>query len=182
MFGIGMPEMLLLLALALIVIGPKKLPDLAKSLGRAMREFKKATNELKETLDLDEDLSEVKTAFDDLKKDTTDLLSVSTTDKDSKPRESTPDEAKDAGKPEDAAPVTPSEEPPEKTISEEPSAEAEATGTSTQKSDEPGTEQKLDDLKKAFDQWKDNEEGTETTGPSETEADPAKKKESAEDA
>ena len=45
MFGIGMPEMILILAIALIVIGPKKLPDLAKSLGRAMREFKKATND-----------------------------------------------------------------------------------------------------------------------------------------
>ena len=45
MFGIGMPEMLLIIAIALIVIGPKKLPDLAKSLGRAMREFKKATND-----------------------------------------------------------------------------------------------------------------------------------------
>ena len=39
MFGIGMPEMILILAVALIVIGPKKLPDLAKSLGRAIGEF-----------------------------------------------------------------------------------------------------------------------------------------------
>ena len=60
MFGIGMPEMLMILAIALIVIGPKKLPDLAKSLGRAMREFKKATNEFKETIQIDEDLSDVK--------------------------------------------------------------------------------------------------------------------------
>lgn len=66
MFGIGMPELILLLAIALIVIGPKKLPDLAKSLGRAMREFKKATNEFKETIQIDEDLSDVKKAFDDL--------------------------------------------------------------------------------------------------------------------
>ena len=69
MFGIGMPELLLLLAIALIVIGPKKLPDLAKSLGRAMREFKKATNEFKETIQIDEDLSDVKKAFDDLGED-----------------------------------------------------------------------------------------------------------------
>ena len=47
MFGIGMPEMLVILALALIVIGPKKLPDLAKSLGRAMRELKKPPVNLK---------------------------------------------------------------------------------------------------------------------------------------
>ena len=66
MFGIGMPELLLILAIALIVIGPKKLPDLAKSLGRTLREFKKATNELKETIQIDEDLSDVKKAFDDL--------------------------------------------------------------------------------------------------------------------
>lgn len=63
MFGIGMPEMLLILAIALIVIGPKKLPDLAKSLGRALREFKKATSELKESIELDSELKEVKKGF-----------------------------------------------------------------------------------------------------------------------
>ena len=63
MFGIGMPEMLLILAIALIVIGPKKLPDLAKSLGRALREFKKATSELKESIELDSELKDVKKSF-----------------------------------------------------------------------------------------------------------------------
>jgi len=76
MFGIGMPELLLLLAIALIVIGPKKLPDLAKSLGRAMREFKKATNEFKETIQIDEDLSDVKKAFDGLGEDIKDSVSL----------------------------------------------------------------------------------------------------------
>ncbi|MFZ0133356.1 MAG: twin-arginine translocase TatA/TatE family subunit [Desulfobacterales bacterium] len=65
MFGIGMPEMLLILAIALIVIGPKKLPDLAKSMGRALREFKKATSELKESIELDSELKEVKKSFKD---------------------------------------------------------------------------------------------------------------------
>jgi TatA/E family protein of Tat protein translocase len=69
MFGIGMPEMLLILAIALIVIGPKKLPDLAKSLGRAMREFKKATNEFKDTMQIDSELADVKKAFDDINDD-----------------------------------------------------------------------------------------------------------------
>lgn len=66
MFGIGMPEMILILAIALVVLGPKKLPDLAKSLGRAMREFKKATSEFKESIDVDTDLKDVKKTFDDM--------------------------------------------------------------------------------------------------------------------
>ena len=69
MFGIGMPELLLLLAIALIVIGPKKLPDLAKSLGRALGEFKKATSELKQSMEIDSELSDVKSAFDELNQD-----------------------------------------------------------------------------------------------------------------
>ena len=76
MFGIGMPEMILILAIALIVIGPKKLPDLAKSLGRAMREFKKATNEFKETMQIDSEMEDVKKAFTDISdnvKETVDL-------------------------------------------------------------------------------------------------------------
>ena len=63
MFGMGMPEILLILAIGLIVIGPKKLPELAKSLGRTMNEFKRATNEFKDTLELDTD---VKKTFDDI--------------------------------------------------------------------------------------------------------------------
>lgn len=69
MFGIGMPEMLLILAIALIVIGPKKLPDLAKSLGRAMREFKKATSEFKETMHIDSEMEDVKKAFSGISDD-----------------------------------------------------------------------------------------------------------------
>lgn len=66
MFGIGMPEMILILAVALIVIGPKKLPDLAKSLGRAIGEFRKATSELKESMEIDDDITDVKKTFDDI--------------------------------------------------------------------------------------------------------------------
>jgi len=66
MFGIGMPEMFLIMAVALIVIGPKKLPDLAKSLGRALGEFKRATSEIKESMEIDTDLSDIKKAFEDV--------------------------------------------------------------------------------------------------------------------
>jgi Tat protein translocase TatB subunit len=69
MFGIGMPEFLLIMAIALIVIGPKKLPDLAKALGKALGEFKKATSELKDSLEIDKPLSDVKRSFDNLNKD-----------------------------------------------------------------------------------------------------------------
>jgi len=72
MFGIGASEMIMILAIALVVIGPKKLPDLAKALGRARGEFKKATRDFKESLEVNDDfkeLKEVKKAFDDINKD-----------------------------------------------------------------------------------------------------------------
>ena len=66
MFGMGMPEILLILAIALIVIGPKKLPDLAKSMGKAFGEFKRATQDFKQAMDVEKDLSSVKRTFDDI--------------------------------------------------------------------------------------------------------------------
>ena len=71
MFGIGMPELLIILAVALIIIGPKKLPELAKTLGRTLGEFKRATNDLKESIQtetgLDEMGNELKQVDRDLK-------------------------------------------------------------------------------------------------------------------
>ena len=60
MFGLGMPEILLILAIALIVIGPKKLPDLAKTLGRAMGEFKRSAQDFKRSIDIDTTVTDVK--------------------------------------------------------------------------------------------------------------------------
>jgi TatA/E family protein of Tat protein translocase len=52
MFGsIGMPEMVIILVIALIIFGPRKLPELGRSLGRSINEFKKASNELRSTLE-----------------------------------------------------------------------------------------------------------------------------------
>jgi sec-independent protein translocase protein TatA len=48
---IGMPEMLVILVIALVVFGPRKLPELGRSLGRSLNEFKKASNELRSTLE-----------------------------------------------------------------------------------------------------------------------------------
>jgi TatA/E family protein of Tat protein translocase len=76
MFGIGMPELILIMVVALIVIGPKKLPDLAKSLGRALGEFKKATREFKETIELDHGLDDVKKTFNEMNKDIKETIDV----------------------------------------------------------------------------------------------------------
>ena len=52
MFGsIGMPEMIIILVIALIIFGPRKLPELGRSLGKSIGEFKKASSELRNTLE-----------------------------------------------------------------------------------------------------------------------------------
>jgi sec-independent protein translocase protein TatA len=49
--SIGMPELIIIFVIALIIFGPRKLPELGRSLGRSINEFKRASNELKNTLD-----------------------------------------------------------------------------------------------------------------------------------
>ena len=53
MFNLGMPEIILILVVALIVLGPKKLPEMAKSLGKGLREFRKAADDLKDSIEKD---------------------------------------------------------------------------------------------------------------------------------
>jgi TatA/E family protein of Tat protein translocase len=63
MFGpIGMPELIVIMVIALIIFGPRKLPELGRSLGRSLNEFKRASNELKHTLDEEIRVEEQRTA------------------------------------------------------------------------------------------------------------------------
>jgi sec-independent protein translocase protein TatA len=63
MFGsIGMPELVIILVIALIIFGPRKLPELGRSLGRSLGEFKKASNELRSTLEEEVRVEEQKDA------------------------------------------------------------------------------------------------------------------------
>jgi sec-independent protein translocase protein TatA len=61
MFGsIGMPELIIILVIALIIFGPRKLPELGKSLGRSINEFKKASTDLQNTLEQEIKIEEQK--------------------------------------------------------------------------------------------------------------------------
>jgi len=76
MFGIGMPELMVIAVIALLVVGPKKLPEIAKALGKGLSEFRKvtdsATETIKETLKTDElkkDLDGLKDSLLDVKEE-----------------------------------------------------------------------------------------------------------------
>lgn len=60
MFNLGMNELIVIFVVALLVFGPKRLPELGKSLGRAMHEFKRSSNEFRESLENEVGASEIK--------------------------------------------------------------------------------------------------------------------------
>jgi len=66
MFGIGFNEIIIILLIALIVIGPQKLPDIAKALGKGYREFRKAFNDIKDELNIDDEDDEK--SYDEIRK------------------------------------------------------------------------------------------------------------------
>ncbi len=73
MFGpIGFQELVFIFAIALLVFGPKKLPEIGRSIGRAMREFRRTSDEIKNKLEEEiqaDDFKEIKTEINEFKKD-----------------------------------------------------------------------------------------------------------------
>jgi Tat protein translocase TatB subunit len=68
MFGIGLPELIVIMVVALLVVGPSKLPELARSLGKAFNEFRRMADEVKETIE-EEVIKEEEKKEEEIKED-----------------------------------------------------------------------------------------------------------------
>lgn len=105
MFGIGMPELLLILAVALIVLGPKKLPEIARSLGRGLAEFRRTTDDVKR---------EMQAAADELEAPPETGDTGDAGDADAKPTGEAAGEAAGEGAEADTVPPSPADAPARK--------------------------------------------------------------------
>ncbi|MEN8257760.1 MAG: twin-arginine translocase TatA/TatE family subunit [Thermodesulfobacteriota bacterium] len=128
MFGIGLPEFILIMALALIVVGPDKLPGLAKTVAKQILELKQAANSLKDSLQDElaeekESLKELTTTLDDVDVSLADLASANT----AKEEEISSGEADDEGaikKAEEAAPAQDAQPAAEQSERDDPAPKA----------------------------------------------------------
>ncbi len=118
MFGIGLPEFIVIMIIALIVIGPNKLPDAARALGKGMREFRKATQDLKDSLDLDEGIQDIKHELADTisgidkSLNTKEFGEAEQTEEGKESREEPSDEITREPETDETDKIPPSEEPP----------------------------------------------------------------------
>jgi sec-independent protein translocase protein TatA len=114
MFGsIGMPELILIFIVALLVFGPKKLPELGKSLGRGLAEFKRASDDLKKTIE--DEIEQGKHEADAVKKQVAEVRSAldpTIPPSPSPPSPSQPSEASAGSAPQGPAPQGPAPQGP----------------------------------------------------------------------
>lgn len=74
MFGnIGFPELLVILTIALLIFGPKKLPEIGRSIGKAMREFRRTSDEIRERIEEEIQADEFKEIKEEIDKDIKDI-------------------------------------------------------------------------------------------------------------
>jgi TatA/E family protein of Tat protein translocase len=110
MFGIGMPELILIFVIALIVIGPKKLPDLARALGKGIAEFRRATEEVKANLDMGDMGDQLKGMGEELANSVTGLIKEAEIEQETKREDETNDMGLQARKEEGEEDVTEKDE------------------------------------------------------------------------
>lgn len=82
MFGIGLPELFIILVIALVVLGPEKLPDLARAIGKGIGEFRRAADDIKQSLNTDDELRELKDSLGQAKTEMSDIVRTGTGDLD----------------------------------------------------------------------------------------------------
>ncbi len=113
MLGIGMPEILIILVVALIVIGPKRLPELAKHLGKGLAEFKKAADDLQESVRVDLETERHKEFVEKYPHLIPDSESEEESEEEPEEEPEKGDQPKQAQQPDGVAPDPPPEEDPE---------------------------------------------------------------------
>lgn len=132
---LGMQEMLIILVVALIVFGPRKLPQIGKTLGKSVAEFRRTSTELRSTLEREVQMEEFRAArseVSELKKDVTDLGRGLDPDRGSGPPEAKPQTGESP--PEAGSPAAP---PPAAAGADEPADEAVAPGAGAAGDGEP---------------------------------------------
>lgn len=92
MFNLGMPELIVIFIVALLVFGPKRLPELGKSLGRAMSEFKRSSQEFRNSLESEVEVDKIKKDLAKEQRELKDVLNPLS------------DKPEDSGKKEDSSP------------------------------------------------------------------------------